>query len=82
MCALPVCVDARLDRCSEDVPRSGTLAEALQDVVEKHVVDLQSCPRCIWVGTSQKALKEWLKTLMDEQKWSECVQVLEQSTQN
>ncbi|MFZ9519280.1 MAG: hypothetical protein ACO3A4_02280 [Silvanigrellaceae bacterium] len=82
MCALPVCVDPRFDRCSDDLPRTGTLTDALQDFVEKHVSDASNSPRCVWVGTSQKALKEWLKTLMDEQKWLECIEVLEQSTQN
>lgn len=82
MCALPVCVDSRLDRCSEDKPHGGTLADAISDIINVHLHALEQKPRCVWLGTSQRALTEWLKPLMDEEKWQSCLQVMEQSTQN
>lgn len=82
MCALPVCVDPRLDRSSDDRPHSGTLADAMTDIINVHLHTLGEKPRCVWLGTSQRALREWLRPLMDEEKWQSCVQVMEQSTQN
>lgn len=82
MCALPVCVDTRLDRCSEDKPQAGTLGDAISELLTQHIEPLQNKPRCVWIATSQRALTEWLKPLMDADKWSDCCSVLEQSTQN
>lgn len=81
-CALPVCVDARLDRCSEDKPSQGILAEAVHDLIAKHVDTLSDKPRTIWIATSQKALLEWTASLMDANKWQEFSDVFVQSTLN
>lgn len=82
MCALPVCVDARLDRCSEDKPVGETLADAIREIIDQHLTPMDVKPRCVWIATSQRALVEWLRGLMDSEKWSDCRHVLEQSTQN
>ena len=81
-CALPVCVDARLDRCAEDKPRQGLLSEAIHDLVSTHVEGLVSKPRTVWVATSQKALLEWTASVMDQKKWLEFSEVFSRSTMN
>jgi hypothetical protein len=82
VCALPVCVDARLDRCTEDKPRQGVLSEAIHDLISTHVESLVNKPRTIWVATSQKALLEWTSSLMDEPKWRDFSEVFGRSTMN
>lgn len=82
MCGLPVCIDPRLDRCSEDKPANGTLGEAISDIIDQHIAPLENKPRCVWIATSQRALVEWLKPFMEEEKWTDCQQVLLQSTQS
>ncbi|NBX15755.1 MAG: hypothetical protein EBR09_00165 [Proteobacteria bacterium] len=82
MSALPVCVDSRLDRCSDDKPQQGTLADALRDILSLHIDPLPSHPRCVWIATSQRALLEWLREHMDAEKWADCESVMSQSTQN
>jgi hypothetical protein len=82
MCALPVCVDPRMDRSSDDKPLKGTLADALRELTDVHLATLASVPRCVWVATSQKALLEWIRPLMDLEKWESCREVMQQSTQN
>lgn len=82
MCALPVCIDARLDKCSDDKPQTGVLGDAIQELLDVHLPALESKPRCVWIATSQNALSEWLKPLMDDEKWESCREVLVQSTQN
>lgn len=79
-CALPVCVDSRLDRCSDDKPNHGTLAGAMSSFDEKFLQNLPQKPRCIWISTSKKALLEWTATVMPEQKWKEFSEVFAKST--
>ncbi|MEY4065084.1 MAG: hypothetical protein RIR26_1292 [Pseudomonadota bacterium] len=71
ICGLPVCVDARLDRASEDKPASGWLADAIEAVLRERFSELEKPPRSVWVATSQKALLEWTRQLMPAEKWSE-----------
>lgn len=77
---LPVCVDVRLDRCSEDKPAHGTLSDAMKTLEESLLAQLSPKPRCIWISTSQKALLEWTSTLMPPEKWQEFVDVFSKST--
>lgn len=79
-CALPVCVDPRLDRCSDDKAVHGTLAEAMLSLEERLLAQLPQKPRCIWISTSQKALVEWTSTLMPQEKWQEFAGVFSKST--
>ncbi len=79
-CALPVCVDLRLDRSSDDKPRQGNLADAVKALIEIHIENLPQKPKSIWVSTSQKALLEWTSQLMSEEKWREFSDVFSKST--
>lgn len=79
-CALPVCVDKRLDRCSQDKPATGILSDALGMLIESGLSSLENPPRCILVSTSQSALLEWTQGQMPAVKWSEFSEVFQKST--
>lgn len=82
--ALPVCVDARLDKSPDDIPppSAGTLAEGIDDLIRQHISTLEIKPRCLCIATSERALITWLKSHMDSERWSEFQETLKQSTAN
>jgi hypothetical protein len=82
MCGLPVCVDARFDRSSDDKPAGGSLAEAVHTLLHERFSELEHPPRSVWVATSQKALLEWSRQLMPAEKWSEFSDVFVKSCMN
>lgn len=65
---LPVCVDERLDRAEDDIPKKGVLADGLTTLLDENLPEREKAPRAVLVGTSQKALLAWLSAHMDTEK--------------
>lgn len=79
-CSLPVCVDKRFDRTSDDKPSIGVLADAIEMLTQGALFDLDHHPRCVLISTSQNALLEWTSSHMPKEKWQDFSAVFKQST--